>query len=169
MGKIRSTLDIVMGKTKNLSMTQDDRKHIRDRELADLARAMVQKYLDTKTTLQEVSSELSSSGEERAELEALLKRDLLEHIQIDGDNRRVIDALESLWGVDRDEVARRIEASRSRLDEDMVRQLAALKSELEGLNIRGSAVIPNITRSREWRDTLRAAQGRLADELSGIL
>jgi hypothetical protein len=169
MGKIRSTLDIVMEKTKNLSMTQDDRKNIRHRELADQARAMVQKYLDAKASLQEMGSELGSLGDERAELSALLKRDFLEHIQIDGDNHRVLDALESLWGIGRDEVAEHIQSSRSRLDEEMAHQLSALRSDLEARGIGGGAVIPNIARSRVWRDTLVQAQQGLADELSAIL
>jgi hypothetical protein len=169
MGKIRSTLDIVLEKTKNLNMDQDTKKGIRHRELADQARALVQRYMGSKATLNDVRAELDSSGAERPEFLELVTRDLLEHIQIDSDNRRVLDALEAFRGVKRDRAESSITAFRKRLDGEMIRQLAELRDGLEARGIRGSAVIPNITRSAAWQDTLKKAGQVLVDELVGLL
>jgi hypothetical protein len=169
MGKIRSTLDIVMEKTKNLSMTRDDKESLRHKELAVRARAAVRKYLDVKATLQDMRSELDSSGEERPDLLALVKQDLLQNIQIDGDNLRVLDALENLCGVDREKVREHIGTFRARLDAEMANRLAELKADLEGKGIRGSAVIPNIARDKAWQNMLSRARQLLSDELGDIL
>ena len=53
MGKIRSTLDIVMDRTKNLSMTSEERENLKRKELSDTVRAWVQRYLDGKMNLDE--------------------------------------------------------------------------------------------------------------------
>ena len=169
MGKIRSTLDIVMERTKGLSMSRDAKKDLRHKELSDAARAAVRKYLDSRATLRDLSAELDSAGEDRTELLALVKRDLLDQLQVDGENGRVIDALENLAGADRGTLEGRIRDCRSRLDAEMVRQLEELKAGLETRGIRGRAVVPNIAASGSWRDTLSRARRALADELESLL
>lgn len=169
MGKIRSTLDIVMERTKNLSMSQDDRRNLRRRELADQARAAVRKYLDARMTLREMASELDASAGERPELLELVKAGLLENVRIDGDNSRVLDALENLCGMDRGTVAERVRAFREMLDAEMARELEGLRAGLEAKGIRGSSVIPNVARSSAWRDALGRSQKNLADALGSGL
>lgn len=169
MGKIRSTLDIVMERTKGLSMSRDAKKDLRHKELADSARAAVQKYLDSRATLRDLSSELDAAGDDRPELLALVKGGLLDQLQVEGDNGRVIDALESLAGADRGVLEGRIRDCRARLDGEMIRQLEELKAGLESRGIRGSAVVPNLAAAESWRNTLSRARRALADELGSLL
>lgn len=169
MGKIRSTLDIVMEKTKNLSIDQEAKKGIRRKELADQARALVGRFVGGRAALKDMRSEVDSSGEERPEVLGLVKQELLEHVQVEGDNLKVLEALEAFWGVSKDKTGSSIAAFREKLDGEMSRRLAELKSDLEARGIGGSAIIPNITRSASWQNTLAQARQVLADELGRLL
>ena len=92
MGKIRSTLDIVMDRTKNLSMTSEDRENLKRKELSDTVRAWVQRYLDGKMTLDEMRARVESSGDDRPLELSLLKSELVSGILLGVDNDKLIDA-----------------------------------------------------------------------------
>lgn len=168
MGKIRSTLDIVMERTKNLSMSQDDRQKLKHKEHGDTVRAWSQRYLDGKMTLREITSQLSAAGEDRHEMMALLKEELLGNIRLQEDNAKILDAMEGLRLMDRERAARVIRFSEEDLEKHMTALLDSLKMELARQGIRGSAVIPNLARSGPWQDVLKKAQEELVRELSAL-
>ncbi|HQG31781.1 MAG TPA: hypothetical protein PLA83_07630 [Deltaproteobacteria bacterium] len=165
MGKIRSTLDIVMERTKNLSMTQDDRQKLKLKEQGDTVRAWSQRYLDGKMTIRELASQLSTAGDDRIEMQALLKEELIGNIRLEEDNSRVLDALADLSLLDRERAERVIRYRQEELEKQKTSMLDSLKIDLAHQGFRGSAVIPNLARSRAWQEILRQAQEDLVREL----
>jgi hypothetical protein len=165
MGKIRSTLDIVMERTKNLSMTQDDRQKLKLKEQGDTVRAWSQRYLDGKMTIGELASQLSTAGDDRIEMQALLKEELIGNIRLEEDNSRVLDALADLSLLDRERAERVIRYRQEELEKQKTSMLDSLKIDLAHQGFRGSAVIPNLARSRAWQEILRQAQEDLVREL----
>jgi hypothetical protein len=57
MGKIKSTLDIVMERTKDLTMTREDREVLEKKELTDRVRGWIQQLVDRKSTVEELKAE----------------------------------------------------------------------------------------------------------------
>lgn len=169
MGKIRSTLDIVMDRTRNLSMTQEDRINLKHKELADSAKAWARKYLDNKMTLQEIDSLLKEAGEDRPELMKDLKREFIEEIRLEEENLKVLDALRAIWGISTDLILQGIEDGRAKLRSQAAGQLSALKEVLERQGIRGSSVVPNLAVSKSWQDSALQAQHNLTGELESLL
>ncbi len=169
MGKIRSTLDIVMERTKGLSMTQEDKGRLKAKELADHAKACAQKYLDAKMSSREIQAEIQASGEGKEELLKVLKAELIGGMAPEQDNARIIDVLEALWGADRTKV---LEAVRNK-EEELHRQMSAhmdrLGAGLAAQGISGSSVIPNIAVDAAWQSSLVEARSRLQEEVVGLL
>lgn len=168
MGKIRSTLDIVMERTKNLSMTGEEKQKIRQRELGDAGRAWVQRYLDGKMTLREITSHLASAGDDRTELLALLKGEFIGNVRLEQDNTKVLDVLEAIGSISRERAERVIRYGQEELEKKMTSMIDSLKIELSRQGVRGNAVVPNTTKSKAWQDTLRQAQEELVRELSAL-
>lgn len=169
MGKIRSTLDIVMDRTRNLSMTQEERNNLKHKELADSAKAWVRKYLDNKMTLDDVDLKLKDAGEDRPELMKLLKAEFIREIRIGEENVKIPDALHAIWGISRDLIMQRIDGERAKLQSQAAGQIVALKEGLERQGIRGSSVVPNLATSKSRQDTAMQAQHHLTEELESLL
>ena len=168
MGKIRSTLDIVMERTKGMSMSREDREKLREKELSDTARAWVQKYLDDRITWEEISARLDASEQDRPLLSTLLKGELASGIHPGGDNERPVHALEKLCGVGRDRIMAIIGSHEQGLNSRMARHLEVLRARLEDEGIRGTAVIPNAAQDPSWQDMVREAQEHLSAELRSL-
>ncbi|MCK9264303.1 MAG: hypothetical protein M0R18_10840 [Deltaproteobacteria bacterium] len=168
MGKIRSTLDIVMERTRGMSMSREDRDRLREKELSDTARAWVQKYLGNRMTWEDISTRLDSAGQDRPLLSTLLKDELASDIRPGNDNERPIQALGRLCGVDRDRIMTIIGSHEQELNNRMTRHLELLKTRLEDEGIRGTAVIPNAAQDPSWQDVVREAQERLTAELRAL-
>lgn len=169
MGKIRSTLDIVMERTKNLSMTSEDKDRVKHQQLVDTAKAWVQKYLDHKMTVREIESHLAEAKDERKELMALLKQGLIGEIGLEQDNANILDVLRSLWGLDPETILRRVEDCRARLQSQAEAQLDISRAELKELGVTGSSVVPNLAKSPSWQDAVRKVRQDLAKELGSVL
>ena len=46
MGEIKSTMDIIMEKTKGLTMTEEEKAEYKHKELTGKVRGLIQKFLD---------------------------------------------------------------------------------------------------------------------------
>lgn len=169
MGKIRSTIDIVMDRTKNVSMSREDKDKLRRKELSDEVRAWVQKHLDGKMTREDIRARVESAGDERALLASLLKSELASDIRLGRDNAKLIDALDRLCGVRRERVSELIGHHQAELGSRKDRELELLKLQLEKDGIRGSSIVPNLARSASWQDAEREAQEHLTRDLGTIL
>ncbi len=169
MGKIKSTLDIVMEKTKSMSMTSEDRDVLRQKDLSDQARSWAQKYLDRKMSLKEIESMLQAAGGERPATLSLLMGEVIRNIRIDEDNTLILDVLQNLCGIGRDRVMGLIKICRDELHGKMAEQLDRLMAGLGQEGISGDAVIPNIARDKSWQDELLQARQDLIGELGSLL
>lgn len=161
MAKIRSTLDIVMERTKGLSMSREERERLRDKELSDKARAWAQWYLDEKWSWDDLRSRLESAGDDRPRLTSLLEKELASGIRLGADNSRIVDALGRLSGAGTDRIAQVVELYQGELLSALDRHREEGRLRLEAAAIRGSAVIPNQEADPSWEKELEDLHGRL--------
>jgi hypothetical protein len=149
MGEIKSTLDLIMEKTKGLSLSDEERKKLKQQGWLGKARGWVQRYLDGMIDPQDLKKGIAALGEPEG-AENLLKQELVGAVDPEGDNEKRWEALEILWGLPRAPYVRTIEQYRSELAEAGSRRADVLAVRLAEKGISGPAVVPNLQRDPEW-------------------
>jgi hypothetical protein len=151
MAEIKSTLDIIMEKTKGMTMTEAERAQLRREEWAGKIKGWVQKYLDNLINLETLRSELKKEGKERYfELQKILKREILNRIEPDTDNSDLFKVLEDVLDIRRESPERAINRFQEEVALERASKLESLKSRLSQMGISGSAVIPNLNNNTQW-------------------
>lgn len=155
MGEIKSTLDLVMEKTKDLSLSAEERQGQKHKEIGSRIRGLLNKFQDEAISWDRFNSEYQELKEEYSLTgtgnEHLIK-EICDQIELAKDNQRLFDLLAELKVLD-------FEGLKSVLQEfQTVRATAArqrrkiLKEQLAKTHfISGSAVVPNLEIDEEWR------------------
>ena len=151
MGEIKSTLDIIMEKTKGLTMTEEEKEAFRKKETEGKVRGLFQKFLDGFIDAERLKDEIGSLGEERYAVarEALI-RECMGRMEPGADNTILLDALENAAGLDIAPIRKIILDYNQDLEQQKMDRKQVMQKNLKGLGISGSAVIPNIHADQEW-------------------
>ena len=169
MGEIKSTLDLVMEKTKNLNLSDEEREQQKNKEIKDRLRGLVQKFQDGilsadnfRSDYQKLQNEYGLTGNRQ------LIDEICSQIEPAKDNQALFDLLAEFKVSD-------FEGLRSVLQEFQAALAAAAGQRREILKdrlakkhfISGSAVVPNLENDDEWRkatDKLSLKYKRLLEE-----
>jgi hypothetical protein len=158
MGDIKSTLDLVMARTRHLSLSDEERQKQKTKEITLKINGLIQKYLDQGLKIERFQSgwqqiKISNNvSDERLLCTALANKiDLNRDMEIlfglmsalDGLNPAPFKALYKNYQKERAEVAQKLKDS-------MAIALA------EESKISGSAVVPNIEKSVAWTQALKS-------------
>jgi hypothetical protein len=165
MAKIKSTLDLVMERTKNLNMTDADRERLRTKEETDLVRAWLQRYFDGRIDADEIRRNLDANIQTLPGIREILKRVLISHVRPEYDNTAIIHALERVFDISAQPVEELIASCRTHLDTNMHRYLEQLGSDLKRDGIYGTSVVPNVKKSRQWQEFILQSTEDLAREI----
>jgi hypothetical protein len=149
MGEIRSTLDIIMEKTRDLSLSPEEKRKLKRQEWLGKARGWVQKYQDDLIDVYEVKAALQKLGEsEGADL--FLKEEIIAAIEPGGRNRKHWDLLENLWDSDLQGQKEMVRQVQEELDQARRERIRLALDRLAERGISGTAVFPNLNRDPEW-------------------
>ena len=165
MAKIKSTLDLVMERTKNLNMTDADKEKLRSKEGTDKARAWIQRYIDGKIDADEMRNSLDTTRKTLPEIRDILRRELVLHIRPGDDNSAILNALERVFDTHTGPIQELIASSQTQLGTRKQHHLDQLASDLKQDGIYGSAVVPNIDKRRQWQESVLQATEDLAREI----
>ena len=151
MGEIKSTLDIIMEKTKGLTMTEEEKEAFRKKETEGKVRGLLQRFLDGFIDAERLKDEIGGLGEKRYAVsrEALI-RECMGHMEPGADNTILLDALENAAGLDIAPIRKIILDYNQDLEQQKMDRKQVLQENLKGLGISGSAVIPNIHADQGW-------------------
>lgn len=151
MTEIKSTLDLVLERTKNLTMTEAEKVSLQRKQLEGKIRGWVQKYLDGHMDLKAVKAEMVAIPQNCQEAgRDILKNILLEQIDAQGDNGAVLDLLEGILEKSRAPYFAAVEKFQKTLATGRSRFLETLAAGLAERGISGSAVKPNLDRDEAW-------------------
>jgi hypothetical protein len=165
MAEIRSTLDLIMEKTRDLSLSPEEKKKLRGQEWLGKARGWVQKFRDDLIEVQEVKAALQKLGES-AGADLLLKQEIIAALEPGGENGKHWELLENLWTADfkvHQEVLRRFQEE---LEQARAERIRLALNRLAEKKISGTAVVPNLNRDPEWADFHRMRVEACRRELS---
>ena len=151
MAEIKSTLDLVLERTKNLTMTEEEKSSLQKKELEGRIKGWVRKYRDGLMDLNAVKTGMSAiPKKERKASRDILKNLVLENLPAQGDDLKILDILEGILEESREPYLAAREHFQKTLAIERSRCLEVLKAGLAERGISGSAVTPNLDRDASW-------------------
>jgi len=169
MSEIKSTLDLIMERTKDLTLSADEKKDIKRKELEERVKGWVQRCLDGTLLHSAFEKEIAGEIEKDPNLiKDILREDITGRLDPDANNDRLLELLEKYVVIKRDVVTEKLDNFRSKASAEQRRLEEPLKARMADEGITGSAIIPNIYKDREWKDWHAQARDELKRELSVI-
>ena len=166
MGEIRSTLDIIMEKTKNLQITEEEKAEIQRKETAAKVKGLLQRYLDGLLGMEDISREIGNmSKDARRWAKEALKNECMERIDFEKDNTQVLELLEEILGLDMRGVRELIEEFKNNSLKEAERIKGQMEKELRNKGIQGSAVVVNHRAAPEWHGFVEQERRRFRNRL----
>jgi hypothetical protein len=151
MAEIKSTLDLVLERTKNLAMTAEEKEKFQRREREENLRGWTRKFLNGLSDLKSLKKEMERVGKElQEEVRNILKELVIEQIKPEGDNRKAFQILEKLLGINKDPYVAALRVFQARTASEQPEFLKRARLRLAEQGISGSAVFPDISRDEEW-------------------
>ena len=172
MAEIKSTLDLVMERTKHLKMSQDEKKALDVEETLKRIPGLIRKYVEGAMKDRDFQKEIENclkvdkdavKKEVVKELARSLSFKNQEKDLIVIDALRVIDPGNSVSLVDLENCIRNFYDSRKNLMED---KTSKFLKELERAGIKGSAIIPKVELTRDDLERLQALKAACLNLLS---
>lgn len=166
MTEIKSTLDIVLERTKNLTLTDQERASLQRKELEGRVRGWVKKYLDGLMAIEALKAEMEAVPKEQRKASRDIFRSLIrENLDAQGDAVKILDLLECILEESRDPYLAAMQHYQRNLTAEQLRLIDSMKEGLAGLGISGSAVAPNLDRDGSWK---RFRENALAEFRRGL-
>lgn len=162
MGEIKSTMDIIMEKTKGLTMTEEEKKALKKRELSGRVKGIFQKFLDGAMTLDRVEMEMAALLKDEPALTGEIAREeCADRIRLGGDNEPLLEILEAATAMDPAPLRERIAQAERLLEQEKTASEASLRKKLAEKGVSGSAVVPNAWADPGWRDAASRTEADL--------
>jgi hypothetical protein len=153
MAEIKSTLDLVLERTKHMTLTKEEREKQKEEEFFKSFNGLVQKFLDNVIRLEEVKKELIQLQQEHGFTgRKLILRAVLERMNFESDNKPLLKLLRVLCEVNT-AVMEQIFSDYFNAVHQLSRQRTEeiYKTLAEKYHISGSAVIPNLEADQQWK------------------
>lgn len=166
MGEIKSTIDLVLEKTRGLTLSSKDKEEIAQKEVEKKIQGLISRYLDQLIPMSRLTEEMEKIADTEKDLSVrLLKTHLLAHLDLDRDNSSILLALEEAAGVDTASLVALQEEYRSEKEEAKVDITEKSLAGLRERGIDGSAVVPNVEKDPAWTHLLEGLRERYRESL----
>ena len=169
MEEIKSTLDLVLEKTRDLTLSEEEKRNLARDESDKKIRALVGKYLDNLLPSNRLKEELDNIGSDEPDRPyKLFTKHLLARVDLDADISAILSALKDVVGFD----AAALDALQQeyKADEERARRSFAEEtlSELKEKGVSGSAVVPNLDGIPEWVQFQRELTERYREKIANL-
>ena len=168
MGEIKSTLDLVLEKTKNLTLSSEEKEEQKQKEIENRIKGMIQKFQDGILSKNQIVTdyEILKKDYNMSQNNALII-EITERIEPDQDNQPLLEVLQECCAVDTAAVETIIENFRKAYLAASQNRMELLKEDLaQQYNITGSAVLPNLEADEQWRQEARQMHAGYEDQLN---
>jgi hypothetical protein len=169
MGEIKSTMDIIMEKTKGLTMTDEEKQKFRRQEMEGKIKGLIQKYVDGLMGMERLKEAIAKlRARKEQELEQLIRKETMALIQPGESNAPLLEILSSVVGMDPDPIVKLLDDFDSKIEYERAGREQVLREELRKKGISGSAVIPNLDADEEWVKVRSQTTRTFKDELKSL-
>jgi hypothetical protein len=169
MAEIKSTLDIIMERTKNLTMTDDEKASFRRKEAEGKVKGWIQRYQDGAIGLDKLRSDFEKEQAGYPEVHLVLKSQLIGFLKLGGGNEKFLELFEEVLGISADTIQNTIHSLEREIDVLRIERTHGLGEELKKRNIYGSAVIPNPDHDGGWQKCILEVESDLRKQLASLL
>ena len=170
MGEIKSTLDIVMEKTKHLTLTDEERTAQKKDEMTNKVRGLIQRCLDGSIDVFRMKKEIEAfSGDHRDEAIELLIELCITGFDFIKDKGLLIQILEEVALLNPDPFTEVLSSFEDEIQKGYGKAQARLFQVLKEKGISGSAVVPHVDADQEWQKELSRMQSKFRDTVSSVL
>jgi hypothetical protein len=170
MAEIKSTLDIIMERTKGLRMTEDEKRAFREQGTAGKIKGLVQKCLDGASDLgrfQDQLTVLRNEVRDEVMVGRLLGEECLDRIELGRDNERIFEILEKTADWDVAGLKEKLKEIEERVKQEQVIRESRLTAGLKERGVWGSAVVPNISADPGWNEYVGKLKQAFKKEVQG--
>lgn len=150
VGEIRSTIDLIMERTRGMSLSEEEKEDFRKEEFQKKARGLKLRLLDNPSTADEILAGLRQDSEtDQRLLESLLWKELLGDLTADGPMVQRLDLLEKMpQAAGKEQILKALrdtfKASAKMRAKDRKKILARERKRLAAFGVSGSAVVPKL-------------------------
>jgi len=145
VSEIKSTLDLVMEKTRHMTLSGEEKEARRRKEFSDHLRGVLQKYMDGILSLEDAEKEiLELKNQFDLDEKPLLKEHIFDAFDPEGDYPLLLELLRRVFAADTTGIEQAVQAYR-KSREEMLHGVSqnARRTLKENYGISGSAVLPN--------------------------
>ena len=167
MGEIKSTLDLVMEKTRHLTLSQEEKEAQKRIEVNKRLQGLLQKYQDKFLKKDNLKKELYSLKlAYDLNVDEVLADLLLNSLKIGRDNTVFLELLSEFFGLNLSGLETIFQNFKAKVKSATKERVDQIKTDLSKKRfVSGSAVIPNLESDREWLSIL----GHIMDGFDQIL
>jgi hypothetical protein len=166
MAEIKSTLDLIMERTKNLIMTDQEKTDLHLKELQGKVNGFTQRFMDGLIDIQAIEEGLFSKQVDRKTILDMLRKEALNHIDPDENNERAFRLLQGIFEEDLQPLSNQIDAFKKDRQQEMARHVHTSLKALLDRGIRGSAVMPNLEKDQAWQTWLGSSKASFKKALN---
>ncbi len=169
MGEIKSTLEIIMEKTKGLTLTEEEKEAFRWKEVEGKVKGNLLKFLDGLMGIEELKKEIASfDGKGQDIAKEVIIKECVDRIDLEADNSPLFDVLEKVASVKTISFQKILLDFYRDLDRKRGVRGKALREEIQRKGISGSAVLPNLNADQEWTNYVLNAKERFREKVQDI-
>ncbi len=170
MGEIKSTLEIIMEKSKGFTMTEEEKAAFQEKEVQGKVKGLFVKFMDNWLDLVALKNEIDTFDQKHREtaMHALIM-ECLHCLDPERDNAPILDVLEKVANLDIAVVNRGLTECQERLAHERSEQERSLAKSLEEQGISGTAVIPNTSADVSWVLHLKDTKEACRESLEALL
>jgi hypothetical protein len=158
MGEIKSTLDLVLERTKHLSQSSEEKQAQKQKDIENRLNGMLQKYQDGLLSLGQLQRDYEAlKTEYKLPDNTTLADQVIIRLDPDLDNRALFEVLEHCCQLDYTGLAEVIEGYRADCHKAALSRIEPMKERLaREYRISGSAVVPNLASDEQWHREAQA-------------
>ena len=168
MGEIKSTLDLVMEKTRHLTLSQKEKEGQKQIEVNKRLKGLLQKYRDNLLREEQLGQELESLRKTfDLNVNEMLSHILLDGLKLGSNNISLLELLSAICGLDVSGLAELFHDFQNTIEIAAQKRIEEVKASLEKKRlISGSAIVPNLEIDSEWLATAQGIKGKFDQILS---
>ena len=171
MAEIKSTIDLIMERTKNLSASREEREAWHRQEREKHIRGLIQRLLDYSLTLDDVKDELAQEKKKgpAGEVMDVVRTSLAGHVDAGTDNERLFRIIHELAGTPEKRLQETLRSCQAELFARKTALMERQMRELETKGISGSAVLPNPETDPQWKAQRDETQAVCEKRFLGVI
>ncbi len=169
MAEIRSTLDIIMEKAKQVAVTEEDKAAFRRQELEAKIRGFVQRFQDGILPDDRLVEELKGIGiKEDPMVRDVFLDECFSRMAPEANNAPLVDLVRKAAGLPAKPLSAILKRYGDQTDQEKDRCMSEMMETLRERGISGSAVIPNLEANPLWANVRGKIKQDLLNDLTAL-